>query len=208
MLAFPSFNILLDAVGKRYNREWIFKKFDYRIESGKAYAIVGGNGSGKSTLLQTIAGSILHSTGTITYQADGKNIEDSYKYISIATPYMELIEEMTAREFLNFHGSFTKLILSNEEILAAVQLQDAADKQVRYFSSGMKQRLKLAQAFFSNTPVLLLDEPTTNLDEQGVQCYEQLIKDHTKNRIVIVGSNVEREYKFCTELINMADYKN
>lgn len=208
MLAFPSFNILLDAVGKRYNREWIFKKFDYRIESGKAYAIVGGNGSGKSTLLQTIAGSILHSTGTITYQADGKNIEDSYKYISIATPYMELIEEMTAREFLNFHGSFTRLILSNEEILAAVQLQDAADKQVRYFSSGMKQRLKLAQAFFSNTPVLLLDEPTTNLDEQGVQCYEQLIKDHTKNRIVIVGSNVEREYKFCTELINMADYKN
>ena len=208
MLAFPSFNILLDAVGKRYNREWIFKKFDYRIESGKAYAIVGGNGSGKSTLLQTIAGSILHSTGTITYQADEKIIEDSYKYISIATPYMELIEEMTAREFLNFHGSFTKLILSNEEILAAVQLQDAADKQVRYFSSGMKQRLKLAQAFFSNTPVLLLDEPTTNLDEQGVQCYEQLIKDHTKNRIVIVGSNVEREYKFCTELINMADYKN
>lgn len=208
MLAFPSFNISLDAVGKRYNREWIFKKFDYRIESGKAYAIVGGNGSGKSTLLQTIAGSILHSTGTITYQADGKNIEDSYKYISIATPYMELIEEMTAREFLNFHGSFTRLILSNEEILAAVQLQDAADKQVRYFSSGMKQRLKLAQAFFSNTPVLLLDEPTTNLDEQGVQCYEQLIKDHTKNRIVIVGSNVEREYKFCTELINMADYKN
>lgn len=208
MLAFPSFNISLDAVGKRYNREWIFKKFDYRIESGKAYAIVGGNGSGKSTLLQTIAGSILHSTGTITYQADGKNIEDSYKYISIATPYMELIEEMTANEFLNFHGSFTRLILSNEEILAAVQLQDAADKQVRYFSSGMKQRLKLAQAFFSNTPVLLLDEPTTNLDEQGVQCYEQLIKDHTKNRIVIVGSNVEREYKFCTELINMADYKN
>ena len=208
MLAFPSFNILLDAVGKRYNREWIFKKFNYQIESGKAYAIVGGNGSGKSTLLQTIAGSILHSTGTITYQADGKNIEDSYKYISIATPYMELIEEMTANEFLNFHGSFTRLILSNEEILAAVQLQDAADKQVRYFSSGMKQRLKLAQAFFSNTPVLLLDEPTTNLDEQGVQCYEQLIKDHTKNRIVIVGSNVEREYKFCTELINMADYKN
>jgi ABC-type multidrug transport system ATPase subunit len=208
MLAFPSFTILLDAVGKRYNREWIFKKFDYKIESGKAYAIVGGNGSGKSTLLQTIAGSILHSTGTITYQTEGKNIEDAYKYISIATPYMELIEEMTAKEFLHFHASFTKLILSNGEILAAVQLQGAADKQIRYFSSGMKQRLKLAQAFFSDTPVLLLDEPTTNLDEQGVQCYEQLIQDYTKSRLVIVGSNVEREYKFCTELINMADYKN
>lgn len=208
MLATPQFHISLDAVGKRYNREWIFKKFTYDLKAGKAYAIIGGNGSGKSTLLQTIAGSLLHSTGTIVYRADDKNVEDAYKYISIATPYMELIEEMTAREFLKFHSLFTSLVLNPEEILRAVQLKDAADKQIRYFSSGMKQRLKLAQAFFSNTPVLLLDEPTTNLDEQGIHCYEELIKNYTNNRIVIVGSNVEREYKFCTEFINMADYKN
>lgn len=208
MLAFPSFTITLDAVGKRYNREWIFKNCSYQFESGKAYAIIGGNGSGKSTLLQTIAGSLLHSTGKISYCSDDKIIEEAYKYLSIAAPYMELIEEMTAMEFLKFHASFTKLILPHSEILAAVQLQDAADKEIRYFSSGMKQRLKLAQAFFSDTAVLLLDEPTTNLDEQGVLCYESLIRTYTSNRIVIVGSNVEREYSFCTDHINMADYKN
>ncbi len=207
MLASPTFTITLDAVGKRYNREWIYKNCSYQFESGKAYAIIGGNGSGKSTLLQTIAGALLHSTGKISYLADDKIIEEAYKHISIAAPYMELIEEMTAMEFLKFHSSFTKLILSNSEILAAVQLQDAANKEIRYFSSGMKQRLKLAQAFFSNTAVLLLDEPTTNLDEQGVQCYESLIRNYTSNRLVIVGSNVEREYTFCTAHINMGDYK-
>ena len=91
MLASPTFTITLDAVGKRYNREWIYKNCSYQFESGKAYAIIGGNGSGKSTLLQTIAGALLHSTGKISYLADDKIIEEAYKHISIAAPYMELI---------------------------------------------------------------------------------------------------------------------
>ena len=92
-------------------------------------------------------------------------------------------------------------------MLAAVSLQNAANKQIRYFSSGMKQRLKLAQAFFSNTAVLLLDEPTTNLDPDGILLYKQLITDHTKDQLVIVSSNDEQEYDFCKEVISINDYK-
>ena len=184
-------NISLQNTGKRFNREWIFRKFNYEFLQGKSYAITGANGSGKSTLLQIIAGATMHSEGEIKYQqqtTDNKSEtanEKSYQQISIAAPYVELIEEMTAKEFLQFHSSFKTVIKSFTEILATVGLEKAADKQIRYYSSGMKQRLKLAQAFFSNTSVLLLDEPTTNLDEDGIAIYKKLWKENTTNRLVV-----------------------
>jgi ABC-type multidrug transport system ATPase subunit len=132
-----------------------------------------------------------------------------YNNISIAAPYLELIEEMTAREMLNFHSKFKPLIstLSIEEMLKVVGLENAINKQLRYFSSGMKQRLKLAQAFFSNTPILLLDEPTTNLDADGISLYHSLISNYTKDKLVIVSSNVKEEYGFCEEVIEIGKYK-
>jgi ABC-type multidrug transport system ATPase subunit len=206
--------VRLSNVGKRYNREWIFRHCNYEFVSGKSYAITGPNGSGKSTLLQVIAGATLHNEGTIEYQAIGNkqlaiNNEQHYNNISIAAPYLELIEEMTAKEMLSFHSKFKPLIqsLSVEEMLKIVGLENAVNKQLRYFSSGMKQRLKLAQAFFSNTPVLLLDEPTTNLDADGIALYLHLIKNHTKDKLVIVSSNVKEEYGFCEEVIDITAYK-
>lgn len=199
-------------VGKRYNREWIFRHCNYTFTSGKNYAITGPNGSGKSTLLQVIAGATLHNEGTIEYN-NGVNLtsnEKHYSNISIAAPYLELIEEMTAKEMLVFHAKFKPLMqsLSIEEMLKIVGLENAINKQLRYFSSGMKQRLKLAQAFFSNTPVLLLDEPTTNLDADGIALYQSLISNYTKDKLVIVSSNVKEEYGFCEETIAISDYKS
>ncbi len=199
-------------VGKRYNREWIFRRCNYTFNSGKSYAITGPeSGSGKSTLLQVIAGATLHNEGTIEYNSDQGAIsnEQHYTNISIAAPYLELIEEMTAKEMLVFHSRFKPLIssLGIADMLKIVGLENAANKQLRYFSSGMKQRLKLAQAFFSNTPVLLLDEPTTNLDADGIALYQNLIAQYTKDKLVIVSSNVKEEYDFCEEVISIADYK-
>ena len=203
--------VKLSDVGKRFNREWIFRRCSYEFHSGKTYAITGPNGSGKSTLLQVIAGAILHNEGTIEYSIDQEttNNEQHYTYISIAAPYLELIEEMTAKEMLEFHSMFKPLItsLSLEDIFKIVGLENAINKQLRYFSSGMKQRLKLAQAFFSNTPILLLDEPTTNLDADGIALYHTLISNYTKDKLVIVSSNVKQEYDFCEELINIGAYK-
>jgi ABC-2 type transport system ATP-binding protein len=222
-------NISLQNTGKRFNREWIFRKFNYQFLQGKSYAITGPNGSGKSTLLQIIAGATLHSEGEISWQnAVGKGQlakeqqttnnkqqnekqqtrnEFAYQQISIAAPYLDLIEEMTANEFLQFHSSFKTLTKSFTEILTTVGLEKAADKQIRYYSSGMKQRLKLAQAFFSNTSVLLLDEPTTNLDEDGIAIYKKLWKENTTNRLVIVSSNDKMEYEECEEVIGIGEYK-
>lgn len=203
-------NIRLSNTGKRFNREWIFRGLDYHFIQGKSYAITGANGSGKSTLLQVIAGSLMHSEGTIDFSDEQNNPLDAnlaYANISIAAPYLELIEEMTALEFLSFHASFKKLIKPIDEILQEVNLHSAANKQIRYYSSGMKQRLKLAQAFFSDTSTLLLDEPTTNLDEAGIQLYKSLISKFTSKRLIIVCSNDKNEYEFCGEVIKVEDYK-
>jgi ABC-type multidrug transport system ATPase subunit len=209
--------ITLTNTGKRFNREWIFRHCSYTFTSGKNYAITGPNGSGKSTLLQVIAGATLHNEGTIKYQNEqttdnGQRTTDEvhhYKSISIAAPYLELIEEMTAKEMLTFHSKFKPLIqsLSIEDMLKIVGLEKAVNKQLRYFSSGMKQRLKLAQAFFSNTPILLLDEPTTNLDADGIALYQSLVSNYTKDKLVIVSSNVKEEYGFCEEVIEIGKYK-
>lgn len=213
--------VRLFNIGKRFNREWIFRHCSYNFHSGKTYAITGPNGSGKSTLLQVIAGATLHNEGTVEYHNNQRTTSSStvasakvdneqhYANISIAAPYLELIEEMTANEMLNFHSKFKPLIqsISIEEILKIVGLENAINKQIRYFSSGMKQRLKLAQAFFSNTPVLLLDEPTTNLDADGVALYHTLISNYTKDKLVIVSSNVKQEYDFCEEVIEIGKYK-
>lgn len=201
--------ISLNNLGKRYNREWIFRNLTYTFAAGNSYAITGSNGSGKSTLLQVIAGAVTHSEGTIQYAISNAqcSAEEQFQHISIATPYMELIEEMTANEFLSFHTSFKKLAKTSKEILEAVNLTNAADKQIRYYSSGMKQRLKLAQAFFSNTDVLLLDEPIINLDEEGIALYHQLINNCTTNKLVIVSSNDKQEYGFCNAIVEIGKYK-
>lgn len=201
--------ILLQNTGKRFNREWIFRHVSYQFAARGKYAITGNNGSGKSTLLQVIAGSLMHNEGTVQYSLQNNLIADEniFKHISIAAPYLELIEEMTAKEFLQFHHSFKPLLVDFKEALHTVQLEKAADRQIRYFSSGMKQRLKLAQAFLSYTPVLLLDEPTTNLDSEGIALYHALIKDYTGDRLVIISSNDMQEYEFCDEVIAIGDYK-
>ena len=206
--------IILTNIGKRFNREWIFRNLDYTFTAPKKYAITGSNGSGKSTLLQVIAGAVTHNEGAITIKngqretPNEKRETELYQHIAIAAPYLELIEEMTANELLDFHAAFKPLSVSKEEALRIVNLEKAAHKQVRYYSSGMKQRLKLAQAFFSHVPVLLLDEPTTNLDLDGIALYRHLIKEHTNDKLVIVSSNDRQEYDFCEEVIAIADYKN
>lgn len=201
--------ISLTNTGKRFNREWIFRHVNYEFTAGKKYAITGSNGSGKSTLLQVIAGALTHNEGKVEMTREKVVIseENGHRYISISAPYLELIEEMTATEFLVFHRQFKPLATTVPDALAAVQLERAANKQVRYFSSGMKQRLKLAQAFFCEAPVLLLDEPTTNLDAEGIAVYQQLISSYTQNKLVIVCSNDPQEYHFCDSVIEISAYK-
>ena len=202
--------IVLHNAGKRFSREWIFRKLNYEFNPGKWYAITGPNGSGKSTLLQVLSASMLLNEGHGEW-INGKSIESDtvHLYISFAAPYLELIEEMTAKEFLDFHSRFKTFIrgLSVREILNMASLDHAADKQIRYFSSGMKQRLKLAQALFSDVPVVLLDEPCTNLDANGFDLYYKWVNEFCQGRLLIISSNDVAEYKFCDEQLRIQDFK-
>ena len=199
--------ITVSEAGKRFNRDWIFRKISLELRSSQHYAITGHNGSGKSTLLQCIAGSMHLSEGKISCSWKDKQIEAEklHQLVSIAAPYLELIEEMTAIEFLEYHSRFKPFKAGHApaDILEAIGLTKARNKQIRYFSSGMKQRIKLAQAFYSDTPLLLLDEPCTNLDQQGIELYQSLIRNLTTDRLVIIGSNDPIEYESCAQTIRM-----
>ncbi|MDP9047352.1 MAG: ATP-binding cassette domain-containing protein, partial [Bacteroidota bacterium] len=161
-------HITLENIGRRFNRDWIFRGIDYTFTSGKIYAILGPNGSGKSTLLQVLNGSLSPSAGTISYLYDDKKIviEEVYQYLSLAAPYLELIEEFTLTEMIDFHFKFKnyKAGIDKDKLVALLAMPESRNKMIKYFSSGMKQRLKLGLAFCSDTPMLMLDEPTSNLD--------------------------------------------
>jgi len=203
--------IELDHIGRRFNREWIFRNISCSFEQGKAYAILGPNGSGKSTLLQVIAGSLSPSEGAISWLNNSLKVDDElvFQHLSIATPYLELVEELTLTELINFHFNFKKFKegLNTKAIIEVLGFEKSKNKAIKYFSSGMKQRTKLALAFCSDTPVLLLDEPTANFDHQGIDWYNGLVKEFTSNRLVIVCSNQEHEYEFCSGQVLISDYK-
>jgi ABC-type multidrug transport system ATPase subunit len=203
-------NISLNNVGRRFNKEWIFRNLSTEFTSGNSYAILGPNGSGKSTLLSVLTGSLSPSEGEISF-SDTKEIsvENIYKYISLAAPYLELVETFTLRESIDFHFKFKNFAsgLDSKKLITILGLEKAANKEIKYFSSGMKQRTKLALACCTDTPILFLDEPTSNLDVQGINWYRELIENFGKDRLTIIGSNQIQEYDFCTNQIQISDYK-
>ena len=204
--------IILEKTGKKFNTEWIFRDLTYIFEEGENYAVLGRNGSGKSTLLQVIAGSMLPSEGKIKYSHAGKEIRDEeiFRSISCCAPYLELIEEFKLKEMLQFHFRFKSLLkgYSLDDVIQLLGFTGVENKPIRLFSSGMKQRVKLIQAFLSDTPLLLLDEPTTNLDQSGMEWYIELITKFSANRTVIICSNLQQqETNFCKGLIRIEDYK-
>ena len=205
--------IILNNVGKRFRYEWIFRNVSTNFEQGRRYAILGPNGIGKSTLMKILSGHLTPSEGKMMVQINGKtlDVDAIYQHVNYAAPYIELIEEFTLTEAIDFHIKFHPLSnsLTINDLIFLLGFQKSKDKEIRYFSSGMRQRLKLALAICSNSPILLLDEPTTNLDVQGVDWYRGLMQQYTEgsNRLVIIASNAEHDYDFCDATLNILDFK-
>lgn len=199
-----------EKLGKRFNREWIFRDFTYQFTAGNAYAITGSNGSGKSTLMQVLWGQVPPSAGMVAYTIGGRlePIENIYKHVSIATPYLDLIEEFTLLELLDFHFKMRKLrpALSLAELPSLLELEHAKDKLIGNYSSGMRQRVKLGLALFTEASFVFLDEPFTNLDEKAIQWYKNQLHFIT-NAIVFIASNDPREYENCHQNIKISDFK-
>lgn len=205
------FKIQLEKATKRFQYEWIFKNLDLTLESGESLAVTGSNGSGKSTLLKCISGAIPLTSGKVNYIYENQSISESdwFSYLSIAAPYMELPEEFTLEELLKFHFKFKNMIsdFTVEKIISTLYLEQHAKKPIAQFSSGMKQRVKLGIALFSEVPLIFLDEPTSNLDKKGIEWYQNLIDTYKSDRTIFVCSNEPREYEFCTQKIKLEDYK-
>lgn len=207
----PTMQVSFHQVSKRYRYEWIFKGIDYNFRSGHSYAITGPNGSGKSTLLKILCGHLSPSKGKVEFSFNNKKIaaDDVYRQVSYAAPYIDLIEEFTLREALDFHQKFKPLLpgLNTNTLMDLLAFSKATNKEVRHFSSGMKQRLKLVLALCTDSPVLLLDEPTTNLDRQGMEWYRRLVDRFMNGRLTVVASNVDIDFDFCENQLNILDFK-
>lgn len=203
--------IELRGLGKKYAREWIFSRMDWEFHTGKPCAITGANGSGKSTLLQIISGSLPSTKGNITYTLKEKVVDSDqwFRHLSYAAPYLDLIEEFTLAESIRFHFRFKaqRHDLTVKAMAERMQLGRALDKKVEAFSSGMKQRLRLGLAFYSDTPLLILDEPTSNLDQTGIDWYLEEVQQLLDQCCVLIGSNQKEEYSFCTEELHLNDWK-
>lgn len=204
-------HIKAQNIGKKFNREWIFRGLNLDLYTSQNYTFVGANGSGKSTALQVLAGAVPLSEGEITYQTPIETIHEDtwYQQIIIAAPYLELIEEFSFVELVAFHQKFKSLKkgLAASDLAELLWLSSAANKPIKYFSSGMKQRLKLGLAFFSDVPIVMLDEPTSNLDATGNEWYKATVEAQTANQLLIICSNQQNEYDFCKNIINLANYK-
>lgn len=203
--------VQLIDISKRFGYDWIFKKINYQFLPNEQYAILGNNGSGKSTLLKIIANGMLPSFGKVAYNIQNKSNlsdDDINQTIGYTAPYVELINEFTIKEMFEFHASFKKMAVDNvQEFLQIIALEKAGNKAIKQLSSGMKQRVKLALILMSDAELILLDEPTTNLDENSIKWYHHMIEKYTNNKTLIISSNQIVEYEFCKHLLNVSDYK-
>ncbi len=203
--------IQLQSAGKKFQKQWVFRNLQLHISGFEKLAITGLNGSGKSTLLQIISGFQSLTEGTIHFSLDGNTIpiDQWYHQLSYAAPYIDLPEEYNLQELLSFYSSFKPFQsnLSIDDVINIMQLENN-NKAIKHFSSGMKQRLKLSMAILSNTPVLLLDEPLSNLDKNGHIWYHELIQKYAGHKtIVVCSNNIEEEISFCKTKLDIHDFK-
>ncbi|MFT4680233.1 MAG: ABC-type multidrug transport system ATPase subunit [Granulosicoccus sp.] len=202
----------LQDIGRRFNQGWIFRNLSASFRSNEHVVIKGANGSGKSTLLQIIFGSLTSSEGKVNYKVDDQDLDlDSMIHkVTMCAPYLQLIEEFTLKESIEFQGKAIPFRegLESSEIVELMELAPNANKQIKSFSSGMKQRAKLALAILADVPLVLLDEPAMNLDTKAINWYVKLVELHCQDRLFIVCSNsAGEEFPFCTKELDVTGFK-
>ena len=187
--------IILNNISKKYNKKYVFKNFSYQFEN-KYYSITGSNGSGKTTLLKIILGYITPQNGNVTYYKNNSKIkDDNFGFFSFASPYQEIIEEFTLNEIINFHFKFLSPInkMKENEIINLLEMEEYSNIKISNFSTGMKQKVKLGLALFSECEFTLLDEPCSNLDDNGIIWYHKNVEESLKFKKIIVASNNKNE---------------
>lgn len=200
----------LDNIGKRFKFHWIFRNINLEIHSNQVVSIKGPNGSGKSTLLKIISGFLSPSEGKLNFTKDGDMVSEYFDKVTYAAPYVDLIGQMTLREHLKFHSQFKsfKNSLSTDAVIQILELDKSADKQIRDFSSGMQQRVRLGLALLSESDLCILDEPSTNLDAEAFEWYRNLVMTYKMNSALVIASNESRDFIQENVSLDIRDFKS
>lgn len=205
--------VRVEGLSKRFAAQWVFRRLAFEIPPSTHFAVTGPNGSGKSTLLKILAGALPASEGKIVYTSDQKEIrpEDIFRHLSFAAPYADLIEELTVPEAWRFHRKFRAMSPEAgtlDGFLAAMDYPFDPVVYIQSMSSGMKQRLRLAFALLTESALLILDEPTSNLDESGIAWFHKLLERRGEDRTVVIASNVQADLASCDGRLDLGNSVN
>jgi len=205
--------ISCQSIQKRFGKQIIVQDFNQVFEANQLYVILGQNGSGKSTLLRILSGIQHVDEGKVHWEKDNKTITVAqlHQYVSFCAPAFDLPTSLTLQEFFEFHFSFKKIHHSTTitEIIEELKMTSILHRPLEDFSSGMLQRIKLAQAFFTDAPLLLIDEPASNLDEDGKALFQKWLSRFKNKKLIILASNEPEEYQQVNinNHISIADYQ-
>jgi ABC-type multidrug transport system ATPase subunit len=198
--------IEVQGLGHSFNQNELFNNLTFTIPSKSSCAIVGANGSGKSTLMQILAGRITPQKGNVTFITSNNKVipaEDVYSHIAWTAPMIELYAVLTVHEAVRLHARFKPLVLPIDDILDLIQLTPHQRKPLKNLSSGMMQRLKVGLALFSQSSLLLLDEPTGFMDEANTERFLSLIQEYQGERTYILASNIAQEWQSINQIISL-----
>lgn len=204
-------DVILKNLSKRFDTNYVLKNCNYHFESGKSYGIIGANGSGKSTLLKIISGYLSSSSGELVHRIEDKIVSrtEVYKELSFMAPYIDLVEDLDLKEMYTYHNSFKPLAISDfksfREVLNYPKIKTG--KYISNYSSGMKNRLKLALSILSDSELLLLDEPSSFLDEDGVDWFKGILRIFKQNKTLIIASNEKGDFDACDTVLEISEFQ-
>ncbi len=203
-----SLTLQVENVARVFARKTLFGGITFKISSGQSFAITGKNGSGKSTLVKILCGLMTPSRGTIQYTVDttAVSMEDLYPYIGLVSPYLNMYDEFSGEENLQLFAKIRGLPVDQkyiDELLQRCTIYEHRKKEVRYYSSGMKQRLKYCAALLHRPILLYLDEPSANLDEQGISVVREVMREQKQNGSLIFATNEEHDLKYADSILDL-----
>ncbi len=204
------FELELKNVSKYFGARKVFENINLDLKSGQSLAIAGPNGSGKTTLLRIIIGLMVPTGGEVLFSKEKQKLDfDSYRpFLSLVGPYLSLYGSLTARENLKFISKVNGLMPSEEDIekiLEQVGLEGRGNDYFSDFSSGMQQRLKYAAALIKNPSILIFDEPTSNLDDEGKKRVFDIINRYRPDSIIIIATNEKEEYSLADSIYKLGE---
>lgn len=206
-------HLTVDNLSKQFGRRVLFRGLSFTLAGGQTLAVTGANGSGKSTLIRMLAGVLSPTRGTVTLTVDGTVVPaEAHPFqVGLVAPYLNVYDGFSARENLRFLAQVRHLPEASariDAVLEQVGLTARADDRVAAYSSGMKQRVRFAAALLARPPLLLLDEPASNLDEAGVAMVAQVIRmQQQEGRLVVVATNEAEEAARCDRAIRVEDFR-